>query len=152
MGGYLEDYGVADERRSKVIRWIVILGVLAGILALSGYFLLRTYPAKHQVGVFLRHLEQHDYRAAYRDWGCMQDCKDYTYESFLQDWGPKGGYSGASIKRTRYCETGVILTLSGPSRDDVALWYERRTGALGFAPWPICAPHIPAPTGPTPSP
>jgi hypothetical protein len=149
MAGYLEEYGVSDERRSKVIRWIVISAVVAAVTATASYFTLRTYPAKHQVKVFLADLERHDYRTAYRDWGCGAGCPDYKYESFMQDWGPQSPFANAAdarIRKSRFCETGVIVTLTPVKGDDVALWYERSAGTLGFAPWPVCAPRIPAPT------
>ncbi len=148
MSGYLEEYGVSDARRSRVIWWIVISAAVALVAAFTLYFTLRTYPAKRQVRAFLQDLERHDYPAAYRDWGCAKGCPDYAYESFLQDWGPSSGFakaSDSSIRKTRYCGTGVIVTLASPKGEDVSLWYQRDTGALGFAPWPVCAPRIPAP-------
>jgi len=149
MAGYLEDYGVSDDRRSRVIRWIVISAAVGLLASVALYFTLRTYPAKRQVRTFLADLERHDYRAAYRVWGCAKDCPDYTFESFLQDWGPKSGFADASvatIRKSRYCNTGVIVTLTPPKGEDVALWFERSSGTLGFAPWPVCAPRIPVPT------
>jgi hypothetical protein len=150
MAGYLEEYGVADERRSKVIRWIVISAVLAAITGVTLYFTLRTYPARRQVDSFLEDLKRHDYRAAYRDWGCARDCRDYPFKSFMEDWGPQSPFANAEaakIKKTRFCETGVIVTVTAPKGEDVALWYQRSDGTIGFAPWPVCAPHIPAPAG-----
>jgi hypothetical protein len=155
MAGYLEDYGVADERRSRVIRWIVISAVSAAVIGIVGYFVLRTYPAKRQVGVFLSDLARHDYQAAYRDWGCGGGCPDYSFQSFMRDWGPGSVFANASdarIMKTRFCDAGVIVTLAPAKGTDVPLWYQRSNGTLGFAPWPVCAPHIPAPTSPTPAP
>jgi hypothetical protein len=154
MAGYLEEYGVADERRTKVIRWIVISAVVLAVGATAGYFGFRTYPARHRASVFLGDLSRHDYRAAYGDWGCAKGCADYPFDKFLEDWGPHSPFANApaaSIKKTRFCDTGVIVTLSSPSGADVPLWYERSEATLGFSPWPVCAPHIPAPQG-APSP
>jgi hypothetical protein len=155
MAGYLEEYGVADERRSKVIRWIVISAISCAVLGTVLYFTLRTYPAKRHVGAFLDDLRRHDYQTAYKDWGCAKGCPEYTFENFLRDWGPQSPYANAAdarIKRVRYCGAGVILTLESPQSPDLPLWYERDNGTLGFAPWPVCAEHIPAPTGATPAP
>jgi hypothetical protein len=149
MAGYLEQYGVADARRSRVIRWIVISAAAAGVAALLLYFTLRTLPATRQVGVFLDDLKRHDYQAAYRDWGCARGCPDYAFASFLRDWGPRSDFAdaaGARIRKSRFCNTGVIVTLQPPKGEKVALWYQRSSGTLGFAPWPVCAQHIPAPT------
>ena len=151
MAGYLEEYGVADERRTRVIRWLVISAAVLVIGALVLYFTLRTWPAQRQVRAFLGDLSRQDYRAAYRDWGCAQPCRDYPFDQFLEDWGPKSGFANASaatIKRSRYCSTGgVIVTLLAPKGEDVYLWYQGSDGTLGFAPWQgLCNPHVPAPT------
>ncbi|HOL70487.1 MAG TPA: hypothetical protein PLA43_12660 [Bryobacteraceae bacterium] len=149
MAGFLEEYGVADARRARVFRAISI-SVLAIVFGtIIGYFVLRTWPAKRQVNTFLEDLRRGDYQAAYRDWGCAEGCDDYPYEKFLEDWGPKGEFadpSGASIKRTSYCKSGdVIVTITSPKGQEVPLFYQRSNGALGFAPWPVCDPRIPAP-------
>jgi hypothetical protein len=149
MAGFLDEYGVSDERRSKVIRWIVISAVAAAVIATALYFTLRTYPARRQVSVFLDDLKRRDYQTAYRDWGCGGGCPDYAFASFMRDWGPQSDFANASdsrVKKSRFCDTGVIITLTPSKGEDVALWYERSSGTLGFAPWPVCAPRIPAPT------
>jgi hypothetical protein len=157
MAGYLEGYGIADERRSKTIRWIVISAVLLAVIAGLGFWFLRTYPAKKQVRAFLDDLKRHDYQAAYRDWGCAQSCPDYNFNSFLRDWGPGSPFANAEaadIRKARYCDTGgTIVTVAAPKGDPVFLWYQRDSHSLGFAPWEgICSPHIPAPTSPAPAP
>ena len=151
MAGYLEQYGVGDERRARVIRWLVLSAIVAVVAALAFYFVFRTYPAKRQVKAFLSALSRRDYAAAYRLWGCAQPCPDYPLAKFLEDWGPRGEYGNAAaagIKKVRYCNTGVIVTLNLAKGDDVALWYQRSNGSLGFSPWDVCAPRIPSPTGP----
>lgn len=149
MAGYLEGYGVGEERRERIVKRLVISAIVLVIGAIAMYFLFRTWPARHQANAFLDALRQHDYQTAYRLWGCAQPCKDYSFEKFMEDWGPKSGFANAasaSVKRTRYCDSGVIVTLNSPQGSEVPLWYERHDGTLGFAPWPVCAPHIPAPT------
>ena len=107
--------------------------------------------------VFLDDLKRHDYKAAYRDWGCAQACPDYAFDSFQRDWGPASPFANAEaadIKKARYCNTGgTIVTLAAPKGDQVFLWYQRDSQTLGFAPWEgICSPHIPAPSSPAPAP
>lgn len=148
MAGYLEGYGAGDERRERVVKRIVVSVLAAVVAVIVLYFVFRTYPAKHQVEAFLAALEKGDYQSAYRLWGCSEPCRDYSFDKFIEDWGPKGNFGSASsakVKRARYCETGVIVTVNSPKGADVPLWYERKDGTLGFAPWPVCAPHIPAP-------
>ncbi len=152
MAGFLEEYGVADARRAKVIRWLVIsaLAVVFGSIAL--YFVLRTWPARRQVNAFLDDLRRRDYQSAYRDWGCGGGCTDYPYAKFLEDWGPQSAFADAgavAIKRSRYCKSGgVIVTINSPKGDEVPLMYLRGDGSLGFSPWPICDPRVPAPAAP----
>lgn len=151
MGGYLERYGVGDERREKTIKWIVIAAIVAVIVCIVGYFVFRTWPARRHTEAFLDALRKSDYQTAYRMFGCEQPCKDYPFNSFMEDWGPKSEFSNpsnAAIKKTRFCNTGVIVTLHSPKGNDVALWYERRSAALGFSPWPVCVEHIAAPVSP----
>jgi hypothetical protein len=148
MAGYLEDYGVEESRRSKFLGRMIIALIVAVILVIAGYFVFRTYPAKRQVRAFLSQLAKGDYPGAYRTWGCSPPCRDYPFQSFMQDWGPKGEYpdpGAAQIAKTRYCDTGVIVTLKPPKGQEVPLWYQYSDGTLGFSPWPVCAPRIPAP-------
>lgn len=149
MSGFLDDYGVSDLRRERIVRRLVIAAAVLIVGAIAGYFILRTYPAKRQVKAFLDDLRNHDYQTAYRAWGCGQPCRDYPFKSFLEDWGPKSEFADvakASVKKTRFCNSGVIVTLDAPSGREVPLWYERSDGTLGFAPWPVCAERIPAPS------
>lgn len=156
MAGYLEEYGVADARRGKIIRWIVIVAVSLTAIGLIAYFTLRTWPAKRDVRAFLSLLERKDYQGAYRAWGCAKTCRDYSFERFLSDWGPRSEFaevSKASIKRARVCgNDDVIVTLTSPKGQETPLMYEHGNRTLGFSPWPICDPRIPAPTLPEPQP
>ncbi len=148
MAGYLEEYGTRDVRREKVTKWLVISVIVLTIAVIAGYFIFRTYPAKRKTEAFLEDLNRHDYRAAYRLWGCEQPCRDYSFEKFMEDWGPQSDFknpSSAEIRKTRFCKTGVIVTLGYPGAKEIPLWYERSNGTLGFSPWPVCAEHIPAP-------
>ncbi len=150
MAGYLEGYGVEDERRARIMRRIVVGGAAVVVIALVLYFSLRTYPAKREVREFLEDLRKHDYQAAYRLWGCAQPCRDYPFDSFMEDWGPKSAFgdpSAARIEKARYCRTGVtIVTLATGQNKPVWLVYQRSDKTLGSAPWEgMCEPHIPAP-------
>ncbi len=149
MAGYLDEYGVADARRNKVIAWIVGSVVLVGLLAITGYFVLRTWPAKSRVSAFLEALQKHDYQAAYGFWSRS----DYPYKQFLEDWGPSSPFASASaarITKSRYCDDSSIVWVAPQSGKDVALGYQRSSGTLGFWPWPEgCPQRFPAPsTGP----
>ena len=147
MAEFLEGYGITDARRSRIFWRLVIAGLLAGALGLTLYFVFRTWPAKRQVNQFVELLRKKDYRAAYRLWGCTAPeslCRGYTFEKFLEDWGPKAVHAdpaAVSIVRTSYCGSGVIVTVKAGQGPELALWYERKDATIGFAPWPVCAPQ-----------
>jgi len=169
MAEFLEGYGVADARRARIFWRLVIAGAVVAALGLTLYFVFRTWPAKRQVNQFVELLRKKDYQGAYRLWGCAapdSPCRDYTFEKFLEDWGPKGPYAdaaGAQVKsipaRTCHpdfwetlknlaahavgergcdCGPGVIHALSFPNGEEVRLRYERKDSTLGTAPWPVC--------------
>lgn len=147
MAEFLEGYGVTDARRARIFWCLVIAGVLLVALGLTGYFVFRSWPAKRKVNQFVELLRQKDYPAAYRLWGCTvpgSPCRDYTFEKFLEDWGPKTVHAdpaAVNIVRTKYCGPGVIVTLRAGQGPELALWYERKDSTIGFAPWPVCAPQ-----------
>ena len=147
MAGFLEGYGAADARRARLFWRLVIAGVVVVALGLTVYFLFRTWPAKRKVTQFVELLRKKDYPGAYRLWGCTapdSPCRDYTFEKFLEDWGPKSVHADPArvhIERTRYCGPGVIVTLKAEQGSELALWYERKDSSIGFAPWPVCAPQ-----------
>jgi hypothetical protein len=148
MPGFLEDYGTGEVRRERVVRWLVILALVFTVGGIAGYFFFRTFPAKRSASRFLEALQRQDYQGAYRVWGCETPCESYSFEKFMEDWGPKGEYANltsASVERARYCHGGVIVTLKPQAGEEVALWYERASKSLGFSPWPVCAEKIPAP-------
>lgn len=170
MAGYLKDYGVEDERRSKFIKRLVLS--IVAILVISGavHLAFRSFTAKRKVQLFLENLNKKDYRAAYELWGCTKDspCKDYTFDKFMEDWGPKSPYGDTSQARLASinartcnpgaiatlktiaahalgekgcnCGTGVIHQLSLAKGENVAIWYDSKEKALGFSPFPVCVP------------
>jgi hypothetical protein len=123
-------------------------------LAIAGgglYFMLRNYEEEKQAKLFLGHLRNAHYEQAYRVWGCTEakPCRDYSYEKFLEDWGPKSPHADLSrleVTRTRSCSHGIIQTLRFGEKNEVLLWVDRSDLSLGFAPWPTCDPRIPAPS------
>lgn len=154
MGSYLDFYGAGEERRAKV-RKRILLGVLAALFVcvVGGvfYFMFRNWREDRQARQFLSLLGRQEYQTAYQLWGCTAEkpCRDYGFDKFLEDWGPKnprGDIRAARIGKTRSCATGVIYTLEfGKQEDPLLLWVERQDLALGFAPWPACDPRMPAP-------
>ena len=146
----MEGYGAGEERRGKIIRWIVLSVVLVAIVGTAGYFQFRNYREEKQIGKFLELLKQQNYKIAYGMWGCTDShpCPQYAFNKFLEDWGPKSPHANiesAKLAKTKSCDTGIIQFIQFPGQDDVQLWVERRDRVLGFAPWPVCNPRMQVP-------
>lgn len=171
MSDFLAGYGVEEEKRERIVKAVLLAIVVLAVAGGSLYLALRTYPARRQVNQFLEYLRSGDYKQAYRLWGCTETspCRDYTFEKFMEDWGPASPHANAKAARIRNmnpracgpgvlytlgtlaahllgergcdCGSGVIHTLSFPGGEEVAIWYERKDKTLGFAPWPACLPQ-----------
>jgi hypothetical protein len=143
MAGYLDQYGVADARREGRVKKIFLITIAAVVVGVVGYFTFRTWGEERVVKEFLATLSRKDYPAAYRMWGCTPDspCKFYDLQKFDEDWGPKSSYAkaeSAKVDNIDFCGAGVVFDLSFPGADPVALWVERSTNIISFAPWPQC--------------
>jgi len=139
MAGYLDAYGVADERRERRLKHIVIWGFSTVIVIAILYFSLRTHSQERVVNQFLTDLEHQQYQEAYKLWGCPENCKYYAPEKFLEDWGPSSTYAKSShgkIEHVDYCDDGVVFDLSLP--DNQGLWVNRSTNFISFFDAPRC--------------
>ncbi|HEY1339975.1 MAG TPA: hypothetical protein VGF59_20825 [Bryobacteraceae bacterium] len=143
MPGYLDQYGVGEERREKIVKTIVIavvaLAVLGGVL----FFIFHNYAEERQAKRFVESLEARDYKGAYALWGCTDEhpCRDYPFDKFMSDWGPQGQHadlSGFRISRSRSCGSGVILTVDFSKGPEEKLWVERKDHVIGYSPFPGC--------------
>jgi hypothetical protein len=148
MAGYLDQYGAGEERREKIIKRsllaLVILLVVGGTLTLMFY----NYRQEGQVRHFVELLRGQQYQAAYALWIRRDsDKRDYPFDKFLEDWGPKGTHADLSqfrISKSRSCGSGVILTVDfGKNQENQEkLWVERSDLVIGYSPLPGCpAPH-----------
>jgi hypothetical protein len=143
MADYLAGYGAGDEQRERKRRRIVLFTIVGVIVALSLYLFLRNFREERVASSYLQALRGHDYRSAYRMWGCTEQtpCRDYTYDRFMADWGPAGTYSDPS--RVSYgdvdsCGGGVVFTIQYPGAEASGLYVDRSSKVISFAPWPRC--------------
>ena|SRR5437762_8673038 len=146
MSSYLEEYGAGEQQRAKRARLIqrgsiAVLSILivAGVL----YAVFRNYPEEQRVKSLVEALRKQDYQAAYRMFGCTETnpCRDYTFEKFMDDWGPRSAHANAAsahIGMTQSCGSGVILRVDYSAAEPVPLWVERSTHVVSFAPDPEC--------------
>jgi hypothetical protein len=147
MSSYLEAYGAAEQHRARII-WIIKISsiILAGLLVvgliLFGVF--KNHGEEQRAKSFLALLEAHNYQAAYAMWGCTDShpCPAYPFAKFQEDWGPKSEHPDETVARiglSQSCGSGVVIRLDYKANEEpVALWVERDSGILSFAPWPEC--------------
>jgi len=143
MAGYLDQYGVVEERREKIIKRVVIW--LLALLAAGGllYAFFHNYPEERQARRFFDLLEKRDYHAAYVLWGCTdanaKACSDYPFAEFMKDWGPEvSPVNSADVLDGESCGSGVIVEVDAGRAGDKKLWVERDTHILGFPPFERC--------------
>jgi hypothetical protein len=150
MAGYLDAYGVADAKRERIMKVLLLTAVALAIVGIVVYFLFRDYSEQQKINAFLEHLRNKNYRAAYVMWGCTDSspCPQYPFENFLEDWGPQSAHADiatAKLGVKKSCDSGIIQFLEFPGQREVQLWVERDDGTIGFAPWPICNPRMQVP-------
>ena len=143
MAGYLDTYGVKDLRRERRTKRIIIGVVLAAVVGLALFFFLRNFQEKRVVNRFFDALRANNHQEAYRIWGCTPEnpCRDYSFEKFMEDWGPGQMYGNAAAARITTvdaCGEGVVMTIAFPNAEPFGIWVDRKTRTLGFAPWPRC--------------
>lgn len=136
-----------EEPRSKLLRYVVSGLVFAMLLALGVWYVFRFYTEKKTVESFFQALAAGDTQQAYRTW---KPGASYTYQDFLEDWGPTGYYGPVRSYRIRTAQkpknaTGVIVVVSvspqekfpgqsDPRTQQVRIWVERRDQSLSFPP------------------
>ena len=143
MSGFLDSYGVDDQRRENRTKKIVLWGLGVLIVGTVLYFTFHTWRQERVIKSFLAALEQKDYHGAYLIWGCTPEdpCKYYPPEKFIEDFGPTGEFAkivNAKIENVDSCGEGVVFRFSMRIGDGGALWVQRDTNAISFAPWPRC--------------
>ncbi|HTS78440.1 MAG TPA: hypothetical protein VMG40_19685 [Bryobacteraceae bacterium] len=144
MSGILDpSYGVAEERRSRLIKRIALWGVVAVVVGGALFLWFRNWRQEQAVKQFFALLEQKKYQDAYAMWGCTQDhpCKYYSPAAFNEDWGPSSPFADVAaikIEHEDNCGTGVVFDLESPHAMPTGLYVDKDTGTLSFAPGPRC--------------
>lgn len=145
MSSYLEGYGTADAKRETRVKRIVISVVAVLLLGVSLYAFFRDYREERQIRLFVEAVQRQDLKSAYSLWGCTEEvpCRDYPFAKFVEDWDAKSSnikaITGGSLYESERCGTGFIGVVSpNKGKDEVALWVERSTGIVGYAPYREC--------------
>ncbi len=144
MSQYLENCGHGQERRGKIIKWTVLGTLAVVVLGTVSYFGFRNYSKRQALSHFFELLEKKDYRAAHALWGCTEQnpCRDYSFERFMQDWGPNSPAAhpaAAKLISKATCgpffhPTGILRIYEFSPNYSASLWVNADTETIGFAP------------------
>ena len=141
MGSYLQTYGVADERRGRIIKRILIaVGSTLAVLVI-GYLFFHNYPEKRVANSFLEKINSKDFQDAYHQWGCTSEhpCPNYSFDRFMKDWGPDSkAESSWKVSSVEGCRTFVTINVRAPGAELQSLAVQRNDKSLGFAPDSEC--------------
>ncbi len=141
-----------EEPRSKGRRYAVTVVAFALLMALAIWYLLRFYPEKRAAEHFFDALATGDAQRAYQLWHPQPT---YSYQDFLDDWGPTGYYGPVKSYRIESVQappkggSGVIVVAElspfqpFPADNDgaknrrtkeVRIWVEHSDKSLSFPP------------------
>jgi hypothetical protein len=144
-----------QKKRKRIIATTVIVLVVAFVLELAGFVLLKTplwflyWPEERVASHFFNALQSRDYESAYGIW--MHDAQwkqhpeqhpRYPYSEFYRDWGP-GGEWGAINSHTIYAVgsppgggSGVIVDMTVNDRAQPArVWVQKSDKTMSFSPY-----------------
>jgi hypothetical protein len=143
MADYLADYGVKDQKREKRNKLIVFTVIGSVIVAGLVWYFARTFSEERTAKRFVALLESKDYKGAYAMWGCTDQtpCRDYKFERFLEDWGPKSPYSNPgdiSFTLAETCGNSVWVTLKTPKTEELGISVDPDTKFISFTPAARC--------------
>ena len=143
MADYLAEFGVKDQQREtrnkRIVLTVLSLAIVGGLI----WYFARTFNEERAVKRFVSLLESQDYKGAYAMWGCTDQapCRDYKFESFMQDWGPKSPYAKPDeigITLAEVCGNSVWVTVKTPKTDELGLSVDQDTRQLSFTPAARC--------------
>jgi hypothetical protein len=140
MSEYLETYGAGDEARARLIKRLAAALIVVIVLGVAAYFYFQDFKEEHLTKQFLEQLNARRFDAAYRIWGCSdaQPCRDYSYQKFLEDWGPEKGNGDWKVKGVDGCPTGAIVLVAAGGTESTPIWVEHGGTTLTFSPWNEC--------------
>ncbi len=141
-----------EEPKSKVRRHVISVVVFVLLVALGIWYLLRFYPEKKAAEHFFDALVAGDTQRAYQIW---KPSSSYSYQDFLEDWGPSGYYGPVKSYHVEAAQaapkegSGVIVVVelspfqpfptgNDPEKNrrtkEVRIWVERKDKSLSFPP------------------
>jgi hypothetical protein len=143
MAGYLDSYGVVEERRGRAIKRVVLWGAVVVLVVGGLYFGFRNWRQEQVVKHFFALLQEKKYQEAYALWGCTQEqpCKYWGPEKFNEEWGPSSPYADVSTIKVVHedsCGNGVVFDIESPKMQPQGLFVENSSNTLSYAPEARC--------------
>ena len=89
---------------------------------------------------FLASVQESAYENAYTFWGCSvaEPCRFYSYESFMEDWGPESplrAVNSYELGRSYTQPNGVIVEVHINGEKQPNLWVQKDTQAISYFPY-----------------
>ena len=143
MSGYLQNYGVGEERRNRIIKWLIISGVsVVSDRRGSRYLFLHNYFETQTVKTFLAEVNSRQYDAAYHDWGCSElprRVRTTTTKDFWKTGGPeKKTTSPWKVESVEGCTSFVTVNVQAQGSELQSLGVLRGAKTVMYAPSPEC--------------
>ncbi len=138
--GVLDQYNEQSWLFPKLVK-AVGLALLASVIGYSLYWLFfRNWREERQVEQFLQTVQQGAYAEAYEAWGCSvaEPCRFYSYEAFLEDWGPEsplGEVSRFRLGRSYTQPGGVIVEIHINGEKQPNLWVDDENRQISYFPY-----------------
>jgi hypothetical protein len=150
-----EAVGILDatqERPTSKTKWRVIGGIALAVATFLVVWFplgLRFHKERGTVERFMNELTAGNVQAAYRTW---KPSPSYSFEDFLQDWGPRNGaapirsYRIKSEHGVNNAPTAEIVVEVSPNRSfpskidensptrDITLWVDPKDQSISFPP------------------
>ncbi|MEO8053223.1 MAG: hypothetical protein ABI833_22695 [Acidobacteriota bacterium] len=146
MAGYLDEYGVADARKERLRKRIILWGLTAVIVGTSAFFYFRNWSEERVLDHFVTLLKEQKYQEAYQLWLTPETARFYPPDKFAEDWGASGIYKNPAdlkIVVEDSCGDGVVFQMAYPGADDFGLWVDREKKFISYYGWPRCpGPHL----------
>jgi len=139
MPGILDpSYGATEERRSRSVKRLVLIGLVAIVAGATLFVVFRNWREEKVIKQFFSLLQHEQYQEAYKLWA---PSKYYPPEKFLEDFGPTGMYkdvSHSAIQHEDVCSGGVVFNIVPAKGDAWGLIVNSESNQISFYSEPRC--------------
>ncbi|MGH9536041.1 MAG: hypothetical protein ACRD2E_14420 [Terriglobales bacterium] len=134
----LMDASPFDRARARRRNQIIVAVIIAVIIAVGIYWYWPYYRARQTVNHFMTAIVQGNYQEAYAIW--QADPKEYSMDSFMQDWGPSSPYGVIKTYKIQDVteppggnSSGlVVLVRVNGIHTDARLWVQSNNQEMSF--------------------